>query len=56
MDSCRPGAGSPHWGSPQWWLCLLASCGNGPTTAQKKAVHDILTTTTTTLTMHHCPQ
>ena len=28
--------------------CLLASCGNGPTTAQKKAVHDILTTTTTT--------
>jgi hypothetical protein len=26
--------------------CLLASCGNGPTTAQKKAVRDILTTTT----------
>lgn len=28
--------------------CLLASCGNGPTAAQKKAVRDILTTTTAT--------
>lgn len=28
--------------------CLLGSCGNGPTSAQKRAVRDILTTTTTT--------
>jgi beta-lactam-binding protein with PASTA domain len=27
--------------------CLLASCGSGPTAAQRKAVRDILTTTTT---------